>query len=159
MGKEIERKFLVKNEDYKTKKILEKVDIQQGYITLDKEKVIRIRIANHKAFLTLKGLATKITRHEFEYQIPVDEAREMLEIFCFSPIIRKIRYIVGYQQMKWEIDEFQGKNAGLKIAEVELDSEEQKFEKPDFIGQEVTHDCRYYNFNLVKSPYNSWQDK
>jgi CYTH domain-containing protein len=157
LGLEIERKYLVKNKNYKKLKIENKNRIEQGYITLDKEKLIRIRIASRDAFLTIKGLATKITRHEYEYQIPVKEAREMLELFCYQPIIKKVRYAIKYQGKVWEIDEFEGLNRGLTIAEIELENEDEKFDKPDFIGQEVTDDPRYYNFNLVKNPYKEWE--
>lgn len=157
MGLEIERKFLVKNKNYRKYEIQKKIEIRQGYITLEKEKVIRIRITNNTAFLTLKGLATSITRHEFEYEIPVTEARKMLDLFCYKPIIKKVRYIVKYKDHTWEIDEFDGQNSGLVIAEIELDNEETEFSKPEFIGKEVTEDPRYYNFNLVKSPYQSWE--
>ena len=159
MGIEIERKFLTKNHSYKNEKILNEIDIEQGYITLDKEKVIRIRIANQKAFLTIKGLASKLTRHEFEYQIPLDEAREMLSLFCHKPIIKKVRYVIECNGKKWEIDEFKAENSGLTIAEIELEDEEETFQPPDFIDKEVTQDERYYNFNLVKKPYNNWPDK
>jgi len=158
---EIERKFLVNHDGYKKEKIIDKINIEQGYLTLEKEKekVIRIRITDDKAFLTLKGLATSITRHEFEYQIPLDEAREMLALFCHKPIIKKVRYKNKYQDNVWEIDEFTAENAVLTIAEIELESEGQEFNLPEFIDQEVTDDERYYNFNLVKNPYKSWSNK
>lgn len=157
MGYEIERKFIVKNKEYKQAKYIEKLNIKQGYITLDKKKVIRLRILNEKARLTLKGLATKITRYEFEYEIPVQEAEQMLQLFCHKPIIKKIRYKIEYQGNLWEIDEFKGENSGLIIAEIELDSEDQRFQKPGYIGREVTEDERFYNFNLVKNPYKNWE--
>ncbi|HMA63287.1 MAG TPA: CYTH domain-containing protein [bacterium] len=157
MGLEIERKFLVTNNHYKSEKLIDKIEITQGYITLDKEKVIRIRIADDQAYLTLKGLATEVTRHEFEYNIPVDEAREMLKIFCYQPIIKKTRYLIEYKDHIWEIDEFHNENDGLEIAEIELDSEDENFSKPAFIGNEVTTDRRYYNFNLVVNPYQDWK--
>lgn len=159
MGLEIERKFIVTSDNYKTEKVIDKIDITQGYVTLDREKVIRIRIADDQAFLTLKGLATKITRHEFEYSVPVDEAREMLKLFCFQPIIKKIRYLIQHNHHLWEIDEFHNQNSGLVIAEIELDSEDEDFSKPNFIGKEVTSDPRYYNFNLVRNPYQDWKEK
>jgi len=154
MPKEIERKFLVSTFDYR--KLAKPVTIVQGFLSLDKERVVRLRIKSDKAFLTIKTSTQGITRKEYDYLIPQEHARELLEEACLKPLIRKYRYSVPFEGFIWEIDEFLDENQGLVLAEIELEEENQSFLKPDWIGQEVTNDQRYYNINLVKKPYNCW---
>lgn len=152
MPVEIERKFLVKGNDWKVNK---GVRISQGYLNLDKERTVRVRIAGEKAFLTIKGINIGATRQEFEYEIPVADAEQLLKI-CDGSLIEKTRYKVEFENMTWEIDEFLGANEGLVIAEIELKNEEQTFAKPVWLGPEVTEDSRYFNSNLAACPYSSW---
>lgn len=156
MGKEIERKFLVTGDAWKSG---ESSDYRQGYLTVDRERTVRVRIAGDRAFLTIKGITENATRSEFEYPIPVADASEMLDHLCLRPLIEKRRYLVEHEGMTWEVDRFYGENEGLVVAEVELDDENQAFSKPDWIGEEVTSDPRYYNANLVDAPYSSWNER
>ena len=154
MGLEIERKFLLKNDNWR--KLAQGVEYRQGYLSSVKERSVRIRTIKDQGYLTVKGVSRGATRVEYEYVIPVDEARAMLDTLCEKPLIEKKRYKVSHQGLTWEIDEFFGENQGLIMAEVELASEDQEFEKPDWIGAEVTHDSRYFNANLVHNPYSQW---
>lgn len=154
MAIEIERKFLVKNADYRQHS--ERTYIHQGYICAEKERVVRVRIYGEKAFITIKNAAIGFSRNEFEYEIPVDDAKKMLQSVCLHPTIEKYRYRFPYRGYIWEIDEFLGENTGLVVAEIELESESSTFEKPDFIAEEVTNDVRYYNANLIKNPFCNW---
>ena len=120
---------------------------------------VRVRTKGEHAYLTIKGGTTGITRLEFEYEIPLEEANEILNELCQKPLIEKIRYEAYVGRFKWEIDEFQGENAGLVVAEVELEDENQEFLKPDWLGEEVSDDFRYQNANLVKHPYSQWNEK
>lgn len=148
---EIERKFLVNDESYKG--LASSVHkIAQGYLSDSKNATVRIRILDDKAFLTVKGLTTGITRKEYEYQIPIEDAEEMLKM-CGGKIIEKYRYIVKKDGMIWEIDEFKGMLEGLVIAEIELQSEGSEYTKPSFIGLEVSGDPVYYNSNLINLKY------
>jgi len=156
MGLEIERKFLIKNEDWK-KSIQKQYTIKQGYLNTDPDRTVRIRIKGSKGILTIKGKTVKATRPEYEYEIPLKDAEEMIE-FCEKPIIEKTRYIVEHQNKIWEIDIFGGENEGLIIAEIELDDENETFKIPDWIGTEVTTDTRYYNSNLSNTPFKQWQN-
>ena len=151
MGKEIERKFLVKNNSWETG--TKPQMIRQGYLFISINKVIRIRINNNKGSLTIKGAPSGLTRSEFEYEIPVSDAEEMLINLCEKPLIEKERSIVNYKNFVWEIDRFKGENKGLIIAEVELESEDQDPPLPDWIGDEVTGDPLYYNSNLVRTSF------
>lgn len=155
MGKEIERKFLLKNNKWKTF-ATDRFVIKQGYLNTDKERTVRVRIKGTKGFLTIKGVNRGMTRLEFEYQIPLREAEQMI-LLCEQPIIDKTRYIIPKKDHTWEIDIFRGDNEGLAIAEVELMSEDHKVPIPRWVGQEVTHDPRYYNSSLVKTPYKDWE--
>lgn len=146
MALEIERKFLVKDNSFKDLAV-KTVEIAQGYLSRDKQRTVRVRVAAHKAWITIKGLTHGATRPEFEYEIPVDDARRLLEL-CVPPVIVKTRYIVPYHGLTWEVDEFHGHRQGLVVAEVELPSESQALDLPPFVGAEVTHDARYYNANL-----------
>ncbi len=152
MATEIERKFLVNGDAWKTGDFIR---IRQGYLNRDKERTVRVRIAGDEAYLTIKGITVGATRAEYEYRVPVADGGEMLEM-CDGPLIEKNRTIIVYEGTTWEIDEFHGSNFGLVIAEVELKSEDQPFEKPDWLGAEVTDDRRYYNSNLVITPFSEW---
>ncbi len=154
MAIEIERKFLVNSFDYQ--KQSECTYIHQGYICAEKERVVRVRIYGEKAFITIKNAAIGFSRDEFEYEIPINEAKQMLDVVCIQPTIEKYRYKFQYKGFTWEIDEFLGENEGLVIAEIELESENTSFEIPNFIADEVTNDTRYYNANLIKNPFRNW---
>ena len=155
MGREIERKFLVKGEAWRG--LAQGVPYCQGYLCRAKERTVRVRLAGNKAFLTIKGLSVGASRAEYEYEIPVADARAMLDELAEGPLIEKIRHKIPYAGLIWEVDEFLGDNAGLIVAEVELDSEEQPFDKPDWAGEEVTNDARYVNSNLTRCPFRQWQ--
>jgi adenylate cyclase len=157
MGKEIEKKFLLVNDDWRELGI--GVPYCQGYISSEKGRTVRVRIINDQGILTIKGPSDGAARLEFEYEIPVAEAREMLEFLCERPLIEKDRHKIEYAGFTWEVDEFKGDNRGLLFAEIELEEEGQEFEKPPWIGREVTGDSRYYNANLVKNPYSQWKDE
>ena len=155
MAIEIERKFLVDKEKwYNSSKGMGQV-YKQGYVLTYPEKTIRVRIAEDKAFLTIKGKSIGASRAEYEYAIPVKDAEELLENFC-SAVISKVRYKVKYGNHTWEVDEFLGDNAGLVLAEIELEHEEEPFDKPNWVSTEVTEDRRYFNSYLSVNPYNSW---
>lgn len=155
MATEIERKFLVKG-DFTTN-IKESKTIKQGYLSRIPERTVRVRISNKKGFLTIKGKAYNkgLTRYEFEKEISYQEAIELLEI-CEEGIIYKTRELIDYKGRTFEVDVFKGENEGLVLAEIELESEEDSFEKPDWLGKEVTGDNRYSNSYLSKKPYTSW---
>lgn len=153
MASEIERKFLVCGNGWKTNA---GIRVVQGYLSREKEHTVRIRLAGTKAFISVKSTTVGTTRAEFEYEIPVDDGAQLLKL-CDKPLIEKTRHIVVYADMTWEIDEFHGVNTGLIIAEIELKSEVQLFEKPPWLGIEVTEDPRYYNSNLIVHPYSSWR--
>ena len=150
---EIERKFLVlKNQFYPSG---EAIKITQGYLADDSRRTVRIRIAGEKGFITIKGKMEGITRTELEYEIPIHEAEILLKM-CLNNLVEKTRYIKKYKGMIWEVDVFEKENAGLFLAEIELESENQSFEIPPWVGEEVTFDIRYYNFWLSKNPFNTW---
>ena len=155
MAVEIERKFLI--DIQKFVKPHEGLIIKQAFLSSDKERVVRIRIIGDQAFLTIKGISSGMSRDEFEYSIPVRDAEELIENLCEKPIIEKIRYRIEYKNHIWDVDFFSGDNEGLVVAEIELQSEEEKFEMPEWLGEEVTGDERYYNVCLVSRPYLSWE--
>ncbi len=155
MPVEIERKFLVK--DHSWKKGAESILFIQGYLCNEREKNVRVRVAGENAYITIKGGAQYISRAEFEYPVPVEDALYMLHHLCEAPLIEKTRYFVKYEGLLWEVDEFQGENAGLIIAEVELQTEDQEVPLPNWVGQEVTGNERYYNANLIRNPYKMWK--
>ena len=155
MAKEIERKFLVIGN--KWRELANGTHYRQGYLNSIKERTVRIRTINDKAYLTVKGPTVGVTRMEFEYEIPYNDCVEMLDNLAEKPIIEKTRYKIKADDLVWEIDEFFGVNEGLIVAEVELQSEEQKFEKPEWIGEEISGDPRYFNSNLVNNPYTTWK--
>lgn len=154
MGVEIERKFLVRGDGWKA--MGQGVLLRQGYLSSAPDRIVRVRIQCDQAMLTIKGRSSGMTRNEWEYPIPSEDAQAFLETLCERPLIEKKRYRIPYQGMLWEIDEFFGENAGLVVAEVELESEDQTFAKPEWIGAEVTHDARYFNANLLRHPYSKW---
>lgn len=156
MKQEIERKFLIINDSWR--KDTTGTHYYQGYITTDETKSVRIRIAGEKGFITIKGKSDKdsISRPEFEYEIPKKEAEFLLENFCLPGKIRKIRYEKKIGDHIWEIDEFLEENEGLIVAEIELDSEDEYFEKPEWIGEEVSYDKKYTNGALSRNPYKNW---
>ncbi len=154
VAKEVERKYIVKDESFK--KISQSVLYKQGYLSVNADAVVRIRVIGRRAYITIKGRGTGITRTEYEYEIPDSDANEMLDTLCQKPIIQKYRYKVPHEGFIWEVDEFIGENEGLVVAEIELEDEKQVFTEPDFVGAEVTHDARYYNSNLVNNPYKNW---
>jgi CYTH domain-containing protein len=155
MAKEIERKFLVKGDAWRA--LAKGTTYRQGYLNSAKERTVRVRTAEDKAFLTIKGLTLGATRAEYEYEIPFDEGKAMLDAFAEKPLIEKKRYKIPAGDLTWEIDEFLGDNAGLTVAEVELKSEDQAFDRPAWLGDEVTGDTRYYNANLIKKPFTRWR--
>ena len=154
MGKEIERKFLVKDKSYRknTKGIL----FKQGYLSTDLNRIVRVRIQDSKGFITIKGKNLGAVRSDFEYEIPLQDAEEMLDILCEKPIIEKYRYRIEHAGFVWEVDEFLGENEGLVVAEIELSDENAFFSRPEWLGQEVTDDPTYFNSNLVKVPFKRW---
>ena len=155
MAKEIERKFLVKGDAWR--KLAEGVSYRQGYLNSQKERTVRIRTVGEKAYLTVKGPTRGVTRTEFEYEIPYEDCLAMLEELAEKPIIEKKRYRIPAGSYVWEVDEFFGVNEGLILAEIELPSEDAVFEKPDWIGEEVSGDPRYFNSSLVANPYSVWK--
>jgi adenylate cyclase len=154
MGIEIERKFLTRDERWKT--LGQGVLIRQGYLSSQPDRIVRVRIERESAMLTIKGRSTGATRGEWEYPVPLDDARTLLDQLCEKPIIEKKRYRILHEGMMWEVDEFFGDNLGLVVAEIELEAEDQPFAKPDWLGAEVTQDARYFNANLLRHPYSKW---
>jgi CYTH domain-containing protein len=155
MPTEIERKFLVTGSEWRQAK---GSHVRQGYLNRDKERTVRVRLAGEKAFLTIKGLSDGASRDEFEYEIPVTQAEQLLSL-CDGPILHKVRHVVEYSGLIWEVDEFLGENEGLVVAEVELEREDQPFQRPSWLGQEVTDDPRYFNSNLCTNPYSKWRKR
>jgi len=154
MAVEIERKFLVQRERLP---VLPPGDtIIQGYIPALNRITVRVRIRAGRAWLTLKGVSTGIRRSEFEYEIPLTDARDMLAELCQAGVIEKTRHEIAHAGLRWELDIFAGANAGLVVAELELAHEAQPFEKPDWVGEEVSDDPRYSNQALLQNPYSWW---
>jgi len=180
MGVEIERKFLVQNNDWKSQ--AKGLHYRQGYLSRHPERTVRVRTVEDKAYLTIKGAAgppdrndstqeseiaagdfiggeiRNFARREYEYVIPLADAINMLTHLCEKPILEKVRYRVLHENLLWEIDEFMGENEGLVMAEVELQSEDQAIGRPPWVGKEVTGDARYYNSNLIQYPYSVWPE-
>jgi len=157
MGTEIERKFLLANDGWRG--LGAGLPYCQGYLCADRGRTVRVRTVADRGYLTIKGATRGIARLEFEYQIPHPEAQEMLETLCWKPLIAKIRYRIPDSGNIWEIDEFLAENKGLVVAEIELQSQDQVFFKPPWIGEEVTDDPRYRNSSLIKNPYSLWSEK
>lgn len=156
MGTEIERKFLMKNEEWRG--LAEGVLYRQGYLNTSKGRTVRVRTIADTAFLTIKGPSVNGKRLEYEYEIPVEDAKEMLEKLAVTSVIEKYRHKIEYEGFIWEVDEFLGENKGLIFAEIELDHIDQSFSSPPWIGEEVTDDSRFYNSNLSQTPFSSWKD-
>ncbi len=152
MGIEIERKFLVKGEGWRDAPA---TDICQGYLNRDEERTVRVRIAGDRAYLTVKGLTKGAVRPEFEYEIPLADARELLKL-CAPLLIEKRRHVVEYRGSRWEVDEFFGAHAGLVLAEIELSDPDQDIARSDWLGEEVTDDPRYFNSSLSLHPCSGW---
>ena len=155
MGKEIERKYLINKALWQAPE--KRLEIRQGYLSTVKERTVRVRRKGSKSFLTIKGANHGISRAEFEYEIPNEDALYMLENLCEKPLVEKIRYIVKFKGYVWEVDEFFGANAGLIMAECELQDANEMPEKPCWCGKEVSGDQRYYNSNLIVHPYSEWK--
>jgi adenylate cyclase len=153
MALEIERKFLVKENDWRNG---QGTMYRQGYLNSDENRNVRVRVINDRGYLTVKGISQGATRVEYEYEIPKAEAEAMLDDLCEKPLIIKKRYKTEYKGFVWEVDEFLGENQGLIIAELELESENQVFIKPEWIGKEVTGDPKYFNSNLIHRPFSMW---
>ena len=154
MAIEIERKFLVKEKPFSIAK--RSLKINQGYIINEKSKVIRVREKGDDYFLTIKGNNIGISRLEYDFPISKEDAKELIFHFCKTTVIEKTRHYIEHKGHTWEVDEFHGKNNGLIVAEIELESEDEKFEIPDWVGEEVNLDDRYYNMNLAIHPFTSW---
>jgi len=156
MALEIERKFTVDTNMWSASEL--GVDIQQGYLSLDIDRTVRVRIHGASAFITVKGITKGIAREEYEYAIPLEDAKRMLDSLCLPGVIRKTRYVEIYFNKSWEIDVFDGDNKGLIVAEIELESSNEEFELPPFLGNEVSDDPRYFNSSLITYPYSNWND-
>jgi adenylate cyclase len=159
MGIEIERKFLVDLDAWRRARDdagAPGIRYSQGYLCTEPERTVRVRIAGESAMLTIKGPTREASRSEFEYDIPVDDALEMLQL-CIQPLIEKTRYRIDHDGHTWEVDEFGGPNEGLVVAEIELHSIDEPFERPAWVAAEVTNDRRYSNSNLVSKPFIDWQ--
>lgn len=155
MGIEIERKFLVKKDKWAQVIKEEKSLFRQGYILSDSQKTVRVRLTDTEAFLTIKGQTVGAARPEFEYSIPMEDARHMLDNFCISEL-SKIRYFIPHDGHTWEVDEFLGQNEGLIVAEIELSAEDEQFSLPDWVDKDVTAEKKYTNSNLAVNPYKNW---
>ena len=153
MGVEIERKFLLKGEDWRA--LGQPLLLRQGYLSSNPARVVRVRVEGEQAYMTVKSKSVGATRGEWEYPIPLSDANELLAL-CEPPLVEKFRRKIAFAGNVWEVDEFLGANAGLVVAEIELGSENQSFERPDWIGAEVTHDARYFNSALARHPYSAW---
>ncbi|HBN03956.1 MAG TPA: adenylate cyclase [Bacteroidetes bacterium] len=154
MAQEIERKFRVANDDWRAM-ATSSSSLKQGYLSSSAEATVRVRLEDNLGTVTIKSKTNGITRNEFEYAIPAQEAKELL-MLCSGPLIEKIRYRIPQENHTWEIDVFEGDNDGLIIAEIELTSDEDYFAKPQWLGEEVSGDSRYYNSNLATHPYVNW---
>ena len=158
MATEIERKFLLKNDGWRGA-VRKSVHYRQGYLRTGKDSScsVRVRIEGDEARLNIKSMTLGASRAEFEFPIPMTEARALLEILCIHPFIDKVRYFVEHEGHVWEVDIFEGDNAGLVIAEIELKDINERFAKPEWLGEEVTADLRYYNVSLTSNPYKNWR--
>ena len=155
MGVEIERKFLVVDDSWREASP-PGVRYRQGYLTTDPGSSVRVRVSGDRAWLNIKSATVGVTRREYEYEIPGADAHAILEELCVKPLIEKTRFVVEHDGRTWEIDVFEGDNAGLVVAEVELESEDEEITLPAWAGEDVSHDVRYYNQRLVEHPYSRW---
>lgn len=153
MAVEIERRFKVNGDAWRHLAPAERY--RQGYLSVDKERTVRVRVVGERAWLTLKGQISNVSRHEFEYEIPLADAQTIMDAMC-PMVVDKLRHRIELDGLVWEVDEFFGDNAGLVLAEIELPSEDSPFPHPDWLGEEVTHDGRYTNAYLSKNPYTRW---
>jgi CYTH domain-containing protein len=156
VNQEIEHKYLVRKDLWYAIQKPAGTDIRQGYLVADAEKTVRVRTAGSQAFLTIKGPSKDASRSEFEYSIPPEEAEELLRL-CMISLIEKVRYRVEFAGKTWEVDEFFGENEGLILAEIELISADEMYERPAWVGEEVTSDHRYYNSYLALHPVSGWE--
>jgi adenylate cyclase len=157
MGMEIEKKFLLANDNWR-KEVQKSIQFRQGYLVGSKKSSVRVRIEGEQSNINIKGATLGVSRQEFEYPIPMADARELLSTLCDEPLIEKTRHYINDGRHIWEIDEFSGDNEGLIVAEVELEDEQDAHLDKDWLGQEVSHDERYYNSMLNKNPYKNWKD-
>lgn len=155
MANEIEHKFLLANDNWRAK-VDHASEYRQGYLSSQATSSIRVRISDSQAWLNIKSATIGTHRSEYEYEIPRTDAEEILQTLCRKPLVEKIRHFVKHGEHTWEIDEFYGENQGLIVAEIELSAIGEHFDKPDWLGEEVTHDMRYYNNNLSSQPYSTW---
>lgn len=155
MADEIERKFLVRNKDWRLD-VIKQSRIKQGYIAVNNQCAVRVRITDTEALLSIKSSGLAISRKEYEYLIPVEDALEMMERFCPRHYVQKTRHYVRCQHKVWEVDVFEGLNQGLVVAEIELESESEAIALPDWVGQEVSGEARYLNNNLAVEPFQAW---
>ncbi len=156
MAIEVEHKFLLANDDWR-KQVTRSVEYRQGYLTSEPTSSIRVRISDNHAWLNIKSATIGTQRHEFEYEIPLNDGNEIIDCLCRKPLIEKTRHFIDLGKHLWEIDEFKGANEGLIVAEIELGSAGEVFDKPSWLGAEVTHDLRYYNNNLAATPFTEWR--
>lgn len=161
MGIEIERKFLLKNDDWKAL-VSSSTYFKQGYLvgaynSSSGKASVRIRIEGDNANINIKSMTLAITRQEYEYSIPLEDAMKMLNELCEKPLIEKVRHVVKHEEYEWEVDVFSGDNEGLIVAEIELQNENEQFSIPDWIGEEVSEQVKYYNVNLIHNPFSSWK--
>lgn len=154
MGDEIERKFLVRGDAWKAEATHSAY--RQGFLSTEPERTVRVRLADGRGWLTVKGMSVGARRSEYEYEIPREDAARMLDSLCKRPLIEKVRHTLVVGRHTWEVDVFEGDNEGLVIAEVELRAEDEAFERPAWLGDEVTDDPRYFNSSLVEHPYKDW---
>jgi len=157
MGTEIERKFLLASDQWRDLTTASGRLIRQGYLSTVKERTVRVRTAGDEAWITAKGITHGASRAEFEFPIPLADANLMLDSLCEKPLVEKTRYLVKHGGKTFEIDEFHGENAGLIVAEVELEGEEATIDRPPWLGAEVTSDPRYFNVNLLRKPFSKWR--
>lgn len=155
MATEIERKYLVRDDSWRAQAD-QGVFYSQGYLSSDPKRSVRVRIAGEQAWLNIKSAVSPLRRLEFEYPIPAVDARELLHSACPTAPVEKIRYHVEHRGHVWEVDVFEGANAGLVVAELELTDEQEAFARPAWLGEEVSDDPRYYNMNLTRAPYTQW---
>jgi len=155
MGIEIERKFLVRDDRWR-QRVERSARMRQGYLTSDARCSVRVRLADGQGFLNIKSGTLGIRRSEYEYPVPAAEAEEILDALCEKPLLEKTRHFVRHGQHLWEIDEFAGDNAGLIVAEIELSHPDEPFARPDWLGEDVSRDIRYYNSQLARRPYKTW---
>lgn len=156
MASEIERKFLLRDDSWR-EQISRSANMRQGYLVTDEIRSVRVRISDDKAHLNIKSATVGLSRSEYEYGIPLEDAEDMLDKLCGKLVLEKTRHFIHHGDHVWEIDVFAGNNAGLIMAEVELTDPEESFERPPWLGDEVSHDKRYYNAYLITHPYKDWQ--